>query len=666
MLIIQTTETMQYPPQHGEVIPPALELNSKSYINSFEAYKGLYDWSVNDPVSFWAEQAKQLHWFHPWENVLDSSFADADVAWFSGGRLNVSHNCIDRHLTEKGDQAALIWEADEPGEGKVFTYTELKHEVCRLANALKTAGVRKGDRVCLYMPMIPELAFAMLACARIGAVHSVVFAGFSADSLRDRILDCDAKVVITANEGCRGGKLLPLKATVDKALQGLTSVHTVFVAKRTQKEVPMQAGRDLWLSEAMDKERRSCPSEWMASEDNLFILYTSGSTGKPKGLVHTQAGYLLYAHLTFKHIFDYQTGDIHFCAADLGWITGHSYVIYGPLSNGATTIMFESTPLYPDAGRYWQVIEKYKATTFYTAPTAIRALAKEGEQFVQKYDRSSLKILGTVGEPINPEAWHWYNEVVGDKKCDIVDTWWQTETGGIMITPLPYVTYTKPGSVSLPFFGVEPLLVDEQGKALNGDNQTGNLCLKKAWPGMARTVYGDHQRYIETYFSQYPGLYFTGDGCHRDEDGYYWITGRVDDVINVSGHRIGTAEIESSLASHPLVAEVAVVGIPDEIKGMSIYAFVILQNNTASLEDNELMGILKQQVRNDIGSFATPSSFQIVNGLPKTRSGKVMRRILRKIAVGEYQDLGNLSTLAEPTVVEDLINGHRLKTINTD
>ncbi len=633
--------------------------NASSHLKTFEEYKKLYDWSVADPVSFWSEQSKKLHWFHPWENVLDESFPEADVAWFSGGRLNVSHNCIDRHLKDKGEQIALIWEADEPELSKSYSYYELKHEVCRLANALKSAGVRKGDRVCLYMPMIPELAFAMLACARIGAVHSVVFAGFSADSLRDRILDCKAQVVVTANEGRRGGKTIPLKATVDKALQGISSVHTVFVAKRTSSRTPMQAGRDLWLEEAMDKERRSCPAEWMSAEDNLFILYTSGSTGKPKGLVHTQAGYLLYAMLSFQHVFDYQPGEVHFCAADLGWITGHTYVIYGPLAYGATTVMFESTPLYPDAGRYWRTIERYSANSFYTAPTAIRALMREGDEWVRKSNLSSLRVLGTVGEPINPEAWDWYYEVVGEKRCSVVDTWWQTETGGIMITPLPGITPLKPGSATLPFFGVQPKIVTEDGEELKGNNVEGHLCLQAAWPGMARTIYGDHRRYQETYFTQHKGLYFTGDGCKRDADGYYWISGRVDDVINVSGHRIGTAELESSLAAHPLVAEAAVVGIPDELKGMSVYAFVILKTEAKNIPETELTGILKQQVRNDIGSFAAPEKFQITNGLPKTRSGKIMRRILRKIAVGEYEDLGNITTLAEPEVVKELIEGHK-------
>lgn len=629
------------------------------HISSLEEYQKLYELSINSPEDFWAEQSKQISWFHPWENVLDDSFSDADVAWFSGGRLNISNNCIDRHLKDKGEQVAIIWEADEPGQGKNITYRELKHEVCRVANALKTAGVRKGDRVCLYMPMIPELVFSMLACARIGAIHSVIFAGFSAESLRDRIIDCNAKVLITANESCRGGRNYPLKEIADKALQGLESVHTVFVAKRTDKEVPMKVGRDICLQEAMDKERRSCPSEWMSAEDPLFVLYTSGSTGKPKGVLHTNAGYLLHSLLTFKYVFNHQPGDIHFCAADIGWITGHSYVVYGPLAAGATTILFESTPLYPDAGRYWEVIQEHKANIFYTAPTAVRAIAREGDAYPKKYDLSSLKVIGSVGEPINPEAWMWLYEVVGNKQSPIIDTWWQTETGGILISPLPGITDLKPGSASLPFFGVSPVIVDDEGKILEGNNVSGNLCISKSWPGISRSIYGDHRRYVETYFSQYPGLYFTGDGCHRDEDGFYWISGRVDDVINVSGHRLGTAEIESSLTSNSLISEAAVVGIPHPIKGSGIFAFIVPSKDAERMNASELAGALRQQIRSDIGAFALPDKFQITKGLPKTRSGKVMRRILRKIAVGEYEDLGNLTTLAEPFVVEELIKGHR-------
>jgi acetyl-CoA synthetase len=631
-------------------------------IENQQDYSRLYEESINNPEKFWAERASELHWFHPWENVLDDSFEDADVAWFSGGRLNVSHNCIDRHLKAKADKPALIWEADEPGFGKTYTFKELKHEVCRIANVLKSRGVRKGDTVCLYMPMIPELAFSMLACSRIGAIHSVVFAGFSAEALRERVIDCGAKVLITANEGKRGGKVLALKSIVDKALYGTESIETVLVARRTSTPVPMKEGRDLWLDEEMEKERRSCPAEWMSAEDPLFVLYTSGSTGKPKGLMHTQAGYLLYAHLTFKHFFNYQDGDIHFYTADLGWITGHSYVIYGPLSNGATTILFESTPHYPGPARYWQTIDKYNANTFYTSPTAVRSLIKEGDHHLLPYKLSSLKIIGSVGEPINPEAWMWLFDKVGRKNCSVVDTWWQTETEGIMIAPLPGIIPFKAGSATLPFFGVKPLIVDDEGKILTEKNAKVNLCLAQSWPGMARTIFKDHKRYSESYFTQFKGLYFTGDGCFRDADGYYWITGRVDDVINVSGHRIGTAELESSLASNHLVNEAAVVAIPDNIKGSRIYAFVVLKDLKFIPDRDQLLGILKQQVRSDIGSFAAPENLLIVEALPKTRSGKVMRRILKKIAVGDYEEMGNISTLADPSVVDDIIELHKKQT----
>ncbi|MDJ0625091.1 MAG: acetate--CoA ligase [Candidatus Caenarcaniphilales bacterium] len=642
------------------IYPPKENVKPISQISSLDEYKNLYNFSINHPEEFWAEQAKRLTWFHPWENVLDDDFSEADVAWFSGGKLNVSHNCIDRHLKDKAEKIALIWETDEPGEAKTYTYSQLKHEVCRIANVLKASGVKKGDCVCLYMPMMPELVFSMLACARIGAIHSVVFAGFSAESLRDRIIDCGCKVIVTANESKRGGRCYPLKNIVDKAIQGLTLVEKVFVAKRTLTEIEMQPGRDLWLHEEVQKERRSCPAEWMSSEDPLFILYTSGSTGKPKGLMHTQAGYLLYASMTFEYVFNYHPKDIYFCAADIGWITGHTYLVYGPLSVGATTVLFESTPLYPDPGRYWEVIEKHKVNIFYTSPTAIRAVARFGKDYPAKYDLSSLRVLGSVGEPINPEAWKWFYETIGRGECTLVDTWWQTETGGIMITPLPGVTDMKPGSATLPFFGVNPCLVDDNGLELTENNTNGNLCIKKPWPGMARSIYGDHQRYVETYFTQYPGLYFTGDGCKRDEDGFYWISGRIDDVINVSGHRLGTAEIESSLTSNPLVAEAAVIGIPHQIKGMGICAFIVPSVEASSFSVDEISGTIKQQLRNDIGAFALPDQLQIVKGLPKTRSGKIMRRILRQIAIGEHEDLGNLSTLAEPNVVDDLIK--QLKT----
>jgi acetyl-CoA synthetase len=581
-----------------------------------------------------------------------------DFSWYSGGRLNASFNCIDRHLPELGEKTAIIWVEDEPGVYKHITYRELKHNVCRVANVLLSHGVRKGDRVCLYLTMMPDLVYTMLACARIGAVHSVVFAGFSSEALRDRIVDARCRMVVTANEGLRGGKRIPLKKTVDRAIDGMSSVETVLVARRTDTDVPMQPGRDLWLDEECKRQRSTCTYEWMGAEDPLFILYTSGSTGKPKGLLHTTGGYLVYAAYTHKLVFDYHPGDVYFCTADIGWVTGHSYIVYGPLANGATTVLFESTPTYPDPGRLWRVVDDLGVNILYTAPTALRALAQAGDDWVKRYKRDSLHILGTVVEPINPDIWVWYHDVVGQGRAAVVDTWWQTETGGILITPLPGVTPTKPGSATLPFFGIKPVVVDPlTSKPLEGNDVSGALCLASPWPGQARTVWGDHQRFKDTYFRPYPGFYFTGDGVRRDKDGYYWITGRIDDVLNVSGHRLGTAEIESALVAHEAVAEAAVVGYPHPIKGQGIYAYVSISSgheNNASM-----VGALKEQVRHAIGSFAAPDVIHISKNLPKTRSGKIMRRILRKIAASEYDGLGDLTTLAEPEVVEQLIREHK-------
>jgi acetyl-CoA synthetase len=616
-------------------------------------YQAMYRQSVEDPSAFWAEQAKAfLSWDKRWETVLDWDFHKGHIRWFDGGKLNACYNCVDRHLETRGDQTALIWEGDDPAKDDKITYRQLHERVCRLANVLKSRGVKKGDRVCIYMPMIPEAAYAMLACARIGAVHSVVFGGFSPESIKDRILDSDCHTVITADEGLRGSKHVPLKANVDAALKSCPNVSTVITVKVTGANVNWVEGRDIWYQEEAAKVSAECPVESMDAEDPLFILYTSGSTGKPKGVLHTTGGYLLYAAITHKYVFDYHEGDIYWCTADVGWITGHSYIVYGPLANGAISLMFEGVPTYPDASRLWQVCDKHQVNIFYTAPTALRALMREGEGPVKKTSRSSLRLLGTVGEPINPEAWEWYYHVVGDDRCPIVDTWWQTETGGHMITPLPGATVMKPGSATRPFFGVRPALVNPEGKILEGPAE-GSLVITHPWPGMMRSVYGDHQRFIDSYFRTFPDMYFSGDGARRDEDGFYWITGRVDDVLNVSGHRLGTAELESALVLHDAVAEAAVVGYPHDIKGQGIYAYVTLVKGVDP--SDELRKDLVKLVRTEIGPIATPDVIQWAPGLPKTRSGKIMRRILRKIAAKDMGNLGDTTTLADPSVVDDLI-----------
>ena len=638
---------------------PEEEFSKNALIDRVK-YQEMYMRSVENPEAFWEEQARdRLLWQKEFTKVKNVSYSHPDVSikWFEDGVLNVSENCVDRHLEKKSEEVAILWEGDEPGVSKKITYRELYENVCRFGNVLKDRGIKKGDRVILYMPMVPEAAYAMLACARVGAIHSVVFAGFSPEALASRIIDCGAKAVITANEAPRGGKQTPLKKNVDEALDIAGDIISL-VLRRTSAEVSMKEGRDFWLNDLMDEASTVCPPEAMNAEDPLFILYTSGSTGKPKGVLHSTAGYILYASMTHKFVFDYNDGDIYWCTADVGWVTGHSYIVYGPLANGATTLMFEGVPTYPDASRFWQICEKYKVNQFYTAPTAIRALMGLGDEFVNKNDLSSIRILGTVGEPINPEAWEWYNRVVGKSNCPIVDTWWQTETGGILITPLPGATTTKPGSATLPFFGIQPVVLDpSSGEEISDEECEGVLAIKDSWPGQMRTVFGDHDRFVSTYFNDYKGYYFTGDGCRRDKDGYYWITGRVDDVLNVSGHRMGTAEIESALVAHPKVNESAVVGFPHPIKGQGIYAYVSLMSGEKS--SDELLKELQNWVRKEIGPIAKPDIIQFSPGLPKTRSGKIMRRILRKIAEDDFSNLGDTSTLAEPAVVDDLISNRK-------
>ena len=636
----------------SDIIDIKDEYNKNAYINT-EKYEEMYKQSIDDPENFWAEQAKKVDWTKKWDKVMDYDFNTADIKWYLGGKLNVTYNCIDRHLEERGDQKAIIWESDDPNLDKSYTYKELHKEVSRFANVLKKHDVKKGDVVIIYMPMIPELSIAVLACARIGAIHSVVFGGFSSDSLKSRILDCKPKLLICADRGVRGGKSVPSKSNADTAMED-TNVEKCIVVRRTGEDTNMMSGRDFWWDDETNDNSISdiCPAEEMDAEDPLFILYTSGSTGQPKGVMHTTGGYIVYTTLTFKYVFDYKEGDIFWCTADIGWITGHSYIIYGPLSNGATSIMFEGVPQYPDWGRFWDVVDKHKVNIFYTAPTAIRAIARMGDHHVAKRKLDSLKLLGTVGEPINPEAWLWYYNIIGKSKLPIVDTWWQTETGGILISPLPGATKLKPGSATKPLFGIEPLLVDNEGNELKGAT-SGNLCIKSSWPGQMRGVYGDPERFYNTYFTTYKGYYFTGDGCRRDEDGYYWITGRVDDVINVSGHRLGTAEIESALVLHKDVAESAVVGFPHDIKGQGIYAFVTLNQEVEPTD--ELKKELVQQVRTQIGPIANLDNVQWAPALPKTRSGKIMRRILRKIAEKDLDSIGDTSTLAEPEVVDDLV-----------
>ena len=656
--------TVESPPTGSGVFQPPSDLVAKAHIKSFEQYRDMYRRSIEDPDGFWAEVAEGFYWKQKWTKVCEWDFEDTiSIKYFLGAKTNITYNALDRHLEKRGDQIAIIWEGNEPGEDARLTYRELHREVCKFANVLKSHGVKKGDRVSIYMPMVKELAIAMLACARIGAIHSIVFGGFSPDSLADRIVDSTCEVLITTDGVFRGAKAVTLKDNADEAMeisatQGV-KVRACIVYQRVGSDkikVNMKDGRDHWWHELMKNASPECEPEWMDSEEPLFILYTSGSTGKPKGVLHTVGGYMVYTGVTFKYVFDYHDGDIFWCTADIGWVTGHSYIIYGPLVNGATSIMFEGIPTYPDAGRLWDVVDKYKVNQFYTAPTAIRAIMREGDEPVERRSRASLRLLGTVGEPINPEAWMWYYRVVGGERCPIVDTWWQTETGGILITPLPGAIPTKPGSATLPFFGVKPKLLEPEGKEITGAG-SGVLCIEEPWPGIMRTVFGQHERFKETYFSSYPGLYFTGDGCRRDEDGYYWITGRVDDVINVSGHRMGTAEVESALVSHPTVAEAAVVGFPHEIKGQGIYAYVTLR--TGEEYTDELKKELVKHVRKEIGPIAAPDVIHWAPGLPKTRSGKIMRRILRKIAEGEPDKVGDTSTLADPSVVTHLVETYK-------
>jgi len=630
------------------------EWSKNSYVNK-SAYEAKYKESIENNEKFWADEGKRIHWFKPYTKVKEVTYSSKKVSikWFYDGTTNVSYNCIDRHLPKRANQTAIIFEGDDPKESKNITYQQLSDEVCKLANGLKEIGVKKGDRVTIYMPMVPEGVYAMLACTRIGAIHSVVFGGFSPDSIVNRILDCKSEFVITADEGLRGQKVIPLKKNIDEALKKCPAVKKCIVLKRTGGNVSFDSKRDVWYHELTSKMSTTCKPEEMNAEDPLFILYTSGSTGKPKGAMHTTGGYLVYASMTHQYVFDYKDGDIYWCTADIGWVTGHSYIVYGPLSNGATTLVFEGVPSYPDASRFWQVIDKHKVNIFYTAPTALRALMREGDAMVKKTSRKSLKLLGSVGEPINPEAWIWYHKVVGDSRCPIVDTWWQTETGGILITPQPGAIDLKPGSATKPFYGIKPAVLDEKGNELSGACE-GRLCMSDSWPGQMRTVYGDHQRFIDTYFSQHDGKYFTGDGCRRDEDGYYWITGRVDDVIIVSGHNLGTAEIESAFVAHPKVAEAAVVGYPHDIKGQGLYCYVTLK--VGETGSDALTKELKDLVRKIIGPLATPDLIHYTPGLPKTRSGKIMRRILRKVAENQFENLGDTSTLADPTVVQSLID----------